>query len=528
MTGYSGNSGDMDSFRMRATSASPSPHYTTGGIMDFLTHTFDDVEENPMEENPMVVSPSQSGADYGITYDPALPNPPKYTKHPTCPHDIRPGDIVECISINTMSGHNDGLGNLRLGTRYYIREINPSSFKLHLGYVEDTTTTANNNWQHWDRFRVVVRPGQPPVAQGDTPMPQVIPTCDIGDAERAIFQQMANSLSLDVYVYNPKPSYFRMEPLPTSGFHIVFNAIRATAGVPIGTPVQYMTGENNSHFTYSLFGKSYPFRIPRLSSNIIATENQYGNRVVYVAADLLTPQKNEENEYVRLLFLVHIATNYGRTPTLKIKDSLGLFMKLKSRESLMALKSGHEAVINQLQANIREYEQRLVEVHVELRDKLLETFDENSDRCNVKVIENIEKMPKIKSVETEIRSGILTFVIKTHPLILSLPHGDVPMGAITINIIWSYSPQVIVNGEWRTNNFHPHHTAQPCWGAAANLIQRLLGACEFDTLVEIILQWHGLYDGSGVLIGLGDCLIQEEIGIVINELNYMAGENEDE
>ena len=349
-------------------------------------------------------------------------------------------------------------------------------------------------------------------------MPQVISNCDIGNIEKSIFQAIADKKKKDVYIYDMKGVYHNHTG-DTDNIHLYFNCLNANyCGRESGTSVSNWFAPENS-YVRDYHSNRILTKIPLLYGEI----NLVINNTMFLNGDFIHSVTDKSEDYNRIQYLLYVAHRFG-VSSITFESADDLISSTVVHQTI-ALQGRNDRLVLDIMAQIRELELSIGKKHKQIKDISITRYynpDDKSDMLN-----NIRRLPNIVNVSVCIEEGVTHIIVKTKPLIVHLPHGDIPCGSITISIRWADSPSVTITGEYAIR-FHPHYGTDPCWGGFDSMITKLLAFNDFDTLIEIIMQWHGAYDGSGVYAAWYKRLEQPEVGIIIEEGFYMSGEDEDE
>jgi hypothetical protein len=454
---------------------------------------------------------------------------------------VRPHDRVVCLTLGDIPGDNRHNGidtvnravaaGLTVGMVYEVDHINHLNQNLFI--IVNGRCTCES--QQLERFALVhqdyvegeaISPTSlKEIPEGTKTMPQVISNYDIGDVEKSIFQAIANKKKKDVYVYDMKGIYYDHPASNTDGIHLYFNCLNAqyygkasgtVANTALSTSSDYYQG-----YIRDYQGNRIYTNIPMLDGDTI-----YGSGItLFVNGDFINSRENVTEDYDRIQYLLCIARQNFGVLTVPIEGSSDTLIDGNIQNSSTVLEKKNRRHIEELMKNVINRERELSGLHKDIQ-LLSRTFYSDIDSKS-DMIANIRRLPNTLSVDVTVIEGILQIKVRTKPLIVHLPHGDIPCGSITISINWKENPVVAITGEY-AKYFHPHYNSGPCWGGFESMIIKLLSLNDFDTLIEIIMQWHGAYDGSGVYAPWYKRLQQKEVGIIIEEGFYMSGEGEDE
>jgi hypothetical protein len=436
-------------------------------------------------------------------------------------------DIPEHESENWTTEDKDGL---ELNTEYIISKLGRSdnyeiSGDTPCAWIK--IENKRNYWHHPSRFMHKSEYKRNKLPKGTKSMPQVISTCDIGDIERSIFQACADKIKMDIYVYNMGGKYYDHPDNKLEGYHIYFNCLRASRYGKVSGHTANITKPGDSYYRDTIRSKASSS--VKTTISILDGELYHSSsNSLYIGCDALSPMESSVENYNRINFLLWIAYNYFSVVNITFTGSdLSGLITAKLSERATSVEKQRQVEIQNKQLRIRSYETELISEHKQLVN-LLNTVYSFDDEEGLVVINNIKKLPDISDISIELVNNLYIFVIKTHPLVVHLPHGDIPTGSITIKIEWGDTPRLIIDGEYRNTYFNPYYSDHICWGGFSSMVQKLLANCNFDVLVDIILQWYRNYDGSGMFRIWKHILDLKECGIIIDEGFYMSGELENE
>jgi hypothetical protein len=359
-------------------------------------------------------------------------------------------------------------------------------------------------------------------SKGTKHMPQVIYNCDVGSAEKVIFQAVADSTKRDIYVYNMGGKYANPSPDNTSdSYHFYFYCDRAgTNSDNAPGMIADKINHNKDPYPFSYENISYKVPLPAVKGYI----SHWHQNTMFNAHDLLTPL--EENDELRILALMCWAFNKCSTYNFTFDKSISNFLlKINLSKASKILEQNRTRDIDAKQRSITQSERDLSAMYNALQSLLSTSY--SSQELNTDMIDNILKLPEVVSASINIIDGESHVIIVTEPLIVHLPHGDIPAGSITIKIRWKEQPTVSIKGQYMDSCYHPHYNSNACWGGFAPMVTKLLATCNFDVLIDIILKWFGAYDATGTYELWQGRLAYKEIGMIINEAHYMSGEDDE-
>ena len=431
--------------------------------------------------------------------------------------EFHEGDIVYVRTMDDMEEYENQNWaincHLRMNTAYTISAIHSTT------EVEDTERDwveiegASESLNHPARFisEREYRSLTEIIEKAPKHMPQVIYNCDVGAPEKSIFEALAKYKGRDIYVYNMNGVYATPSTDISGAYHLYFYA--GYMMNPSGTP----TKVDNSKYGFDIGKDPVSLKIP-----ILHADCEWKHTTLFINIDFLTPLSNEKDDILRVLALLDFMRNkFGMSGASFDGEFSSKLYALKALFSVDKLESQRLSNIESCLTSIREYEDMLIEKQKSLL--AYQSIRYSKETVETDILDKIKLNNNVTSAQIEMYGGRFYIVVKTKPLISHLPFGDIPSGSMIIRIPWQ-SAEIQMIGEYQAESFHPHYRDNPCWGGFSPMITKLAAQNNHDILVELILKWFDTYDGSGVFAAWYTRLAQRDIGIIINESNYLSGE----
>jgi len=439
------------------------------------------------------------------------------------------GDKVYVRYLDDMPEHEHEnwaviYSHLKLDTEYTVLKVVNNKNEIS-GDSECSWIRVSDDGYIHHPSRFVLSSERNQITIGTKSMPQVISNCDIGDIEKSIFQAVADKKKTDVYVYDMKGIYHDHPTSSTYGIHLYFNCLSAYFYAKSEGAVARLSQPGDDAYRGYIkdcIGGRINTTIPMLNGDLIYTRGI----AMFINGDFIHSCENSKEDYNRIQYLLFIINQQFSVSNVNLDEILAdSLIDGAIQQKSVIIEQRNQSRIEDLMNSIVGHERSITLMHREIQELSHIRYDYSDEKSDM--IANIKRLPNIVSVSINMVEGHLYIIVKTKPLIVHLPHGDIPCGSITITIKWLYDPVVVITGEY-AKFFHPHYKENPCWGGFDSMITKLLALNDFDTLIEIIIQWHGAYDGSGVFKPWHHRLQQKEVGIIIEEGFYISGEGEDE